>query len=150
MFWGSFAGNVKGLGVFWEKDWGTINKESYSSHIVPLIHGWIRMKSQLSLMQDGAPGHLAASTRQELQDRSIRTIFWPAYSPDLNPIKTVWNEIKDWIQDHYPEKMNYDQLRGAVIAAWQQISVDFLNDLVDSMPKRCEAVIMADRMHTKY
>ena len=108
------------------------------------------MNLQLSLMQDGAPGHSAASTRQELQDRGIRTIFWPAYSPDLNPIETVWNEMKDWIQDHYPEKMNYDQLRGAVMAAWQQISVDFLNDLIDSMPKRCEAVIMANRMHTKY
>ena len=66
MFWGSFAGRIKGPSVFWEKEWGTINKETYSERVVPLIHGWIRMNPQLSLMQDGAPGHAAASTRQEL------------------------------------------------------------------------------------
>jgi transposase len=37
-------------------------------------------------MQDGAPGHAAAETMQELHERGIYPIFWPAYSPDLNPI----------------------------------------------------------------
>jgi transposase len=40
-------------------------------------------------MQDGAPGHLAVSIKEELQERGIITIFWPAYSPDLNPIKII-------------------------------------------------------------
>jgi len=25
MFWGCFYGHIKGLGIFWEKDWGSIN-----------------------------------------------------------------------------------------------------------------------------
>ena len=37
MFWGSFAGSTKGLDVFWEKEWKSINKKSYSEHIVSLI-----------------------------------------------------------------------------------------------------------------
>ena len=40
-------------------------------------------------MQDGAPGHAAAETREELKSRGITPIHWPAYSPDLNPIETV-------------------------------------------------------------
>jgi len=29
MFWGSFHGNTKGPGFFWEKDWGTISEPTY-------------------------------------------------------------------------------------------------------------------------
>ena len=52
-------------------------------------------------MQDRAPGHSAASTKEKLLERGIYTIFWPAYSPDLNLIKTIWNWIKDYIKLKY-------------------------------------------------
>ncbi|KAG5299911.1 hypothetical protein I7I50_06552 [Histoplasma capsulatum G186AR] len=74
MFWGSFNGITKGPCLFWEKDWGTINKTSYRERIVPLIHGWIQMNPGLKLMQDGAPGHAAAETSQDLQEHGITPI----------------------------------------------------------------------------
>ena len=37
-------------------------------------------------------------------------ISWPVYSPDLNPIKTVWNRMKDYVANNYPDKLSYDQL----------------------------------------
>lgn len=63
MFWGCFHVGVKGPCLFWEKEWGSINKDSYCERIVPIIHGWIRMNPFLSFMQDGAPGHSAGSTK---------------------------------------------------------------------------------------
>ena len=101
-------------------------------------------------MQDGAPGHSAAFTRQELQERGIQLIFWPAYSPDLNPIEMVWNKMKDWIQDNYPDKLSYDRLRAAVREAWERVPDTYLNDLIESMGNRCQAVIDAKGMHTRY
>ena len=65
-------------------------------------------------MQDGVPGHTGSHTRLDLQQRGIRVIFWPAFSLDLNPIETIWNKMKDYVALHYPEKLSYDQLRGAV------------------------------------
>ena len=64
-------------------------------------------------MQDGAPGHSARYTKQELEERGIRIIYWPPYSPDLNPIKKVWDWMKDHIDIYYSntEKLNYNQLR---------------------------------------
>jgi len=42
MFWGCFSGKYgKGPGIFWEKEWGTINEETYQEWIVPIIDGWI-------------------------------------------------------------------------------------------------------------
>ncbi|KAF1937113.1 hypothetical protein EJ02DRAFT_477740 [Clathrospora elynae] len=91
MFWGCFSGDQKGPCIFWEKEWGTINKESYCERIVPLVDGWMHMNPHLSFMQDGAPGHAAATTLADLYERGVTPIFWPALSPDLNPIEAVWN-----------------------------------------------------------
>ncbi|OAA58358.1 transposase [Akanthomyces lecanii RCEF 1005] len=47
MFWGSFAGHEKGPGIFWEKDWGSINAQSYADHTVPIIDGWLQLQQGL-------------------------------------------------------------------------------------------------------
>jgi hypothetical protein len=62
MFWGYFAGTIKGPYLFWEKDWGLINAASYRQHTVPIIGGWITINPDLYLMQDNTPGHAAAET----------------------------------------------------------------------------------------
>jgi transposase len=97
MFWGCFSGSTKGPCLFWEKEWKSINKESYSERIVPLVDGWLQLNPLLRFMQDGAPGHSAAYTQEQLLERGIRPIFWPAFSPNLNPIEAVWNNMKDYI-----------------------------------------------------
>jgi len=150
MFWGCFAGTTKGPYIFWEKDWGTISAATYQQHTVPVIAGWITMNPHLVLMQDNAPGHAAQETREDLLERGVHIIFWPAYSPDLNPIETVWARMKDYIELYYPEKMSYDALRAAVIEAWHQIGEDLLKDLIKSMPERCAAVIAANGMHIPF
>ena len=103
-------------------------------------------------MQDNASGHVASFTRQELSDRGISTIFWSAFSSDLNPIEAVWNMMKNWIQLHYgdEDKLSYESLRQAVREAWDAIHGEQFDELIDSMNDRCEAVIRAKGMYTKY
>jgi transposase len=48
-------------------------------------------------MQDNAAAHGGRATRAEIKRRGLHMIFWPALSPDLNPIETVWDWIKDSI-----------------------------------------------------
>ena len=95
MFWGCFHGSIKGPGLFWEKDWGTIREETYRAKIVPIVDGWIQLKSSqgepLVFMQDSAPCHVAKGTIEDLKERGIICIRWPTFSPDLNPIEMVWN-----------------------------------------------------------
>ena len=101
-------------------------------------------------MHDSALGHSARDTRQELEERGIRMVFWPAFSPDLNPIEKVWNWIKNYIDLYYDDtdKLNYNQLRQAVTEAWNAVPEDFLDEQIRRMPDRCEAVIRANGMHT--
>jgi transposase len=105
-------------------------------------------------MQDGAPGHRAKATASQLEERGVRKIFWPPYSPDLNPIETIWDWMKDYIQEQYPQYeiggMSYNMLRKAVIEAWNSISTEQLDELISSMHQRCQDVINADGKHTKW
>ena len=101
-------------------------------------------------MQDGAPGHRAGETKEELQERGIVVLYWPPFSPDLNPIERVWHLMKNYLQDHFPEIMGYDQLRSAVKEAWDKVGAFEFKALVESMPERCQAVIDANSFFTKY
>lgn len=151
MFWGCFNGTNKGPSLFWEKDWGTIGAESYCQYIIPLVDGWIRLHPGLIFMQDNAPGHAAASTSIDLEERGIVKVIWPPYSPDLNPIETIWNWMKDWIQHHYGHlECTYDRLRQIVKEAWDAVTVDQLQELIDSMQQRCQDVIDARGGFTKW
>lgn len=105
---------------------------------------------QLYFMQDNAPGHAAAETRVDLHSRGIQVIFWPSFSPDLNPIESVWNIMKDWIYKYYPEKISYDLLRKAVREAWDAVPQEELVSLVESMTARCQAVIDANGLHIPF
>ena len=58
--------------------------------------------------------------------------------------------MKDYIALHYPEKLSYDQLRGAINEAWESITPEYLGSLISEMPSRYEAVIAAQGMYTKY
>jgi transposase len=151
MFWGSISGLYgKGPCLFWEKDWGKITSASYCEHVVPILYTYLD-RNRLSLMQDNAPGHSARATLDDLRARGIAPIVWPALSPDLNPIETLWDKIKDYVEAKYPEiHRSYSRLREAVCEAWNTIPEEEVKDLIRSMHDRCQTVIDADGWHTKY
>ena len=152
MFWGCISGKYgKGLGVFWEKEWGSITAESYSRYIVPRIAEYLREHPGLIFQQDNAPGHKAVMTREAMDVYGFRPIWWPPNSPDLSPIESIWDEQKDWMQD-YDSKLhrNYGHLRTSVEGGWESITLETIQYYISTMPERCEAVIAANGGPTKF
>ncbi len=102
-------------------------------------------------MQDSVRAYTAADVLREFAERGIRLIRWPPFSPDLNPIEMLWDDMKNWIQEMHGEgRLSYNKLRVVVKAAWEAIPDERLNDLMDSMHDRCQAVIDANGQQTKY
>lgn len=81
----------------------------------------------------------------------IKPTFWPPNSLDLNPIQTIWDETKDYINKKYSEvHRSYKRLREVVIQAWESIILERIRELIREMPERCKAVIDAQGMYIKY
>ena len=100
-------------------------------------------------MEDGAPGHRAASTKKWHQDRGHTLLTdWPGNSPDLNPIKNLWSQMKDMKRDE--RATSAAGLKKIAEKVWRRITPKYLKKLYESMPRRREAVIASQGGHTKY
>ena len=114
--------------------------------IVPFFH----THPNFVLQQDNARPHVARVTRDFLQQNRVRTLPWPAYSPDLNPIEHLWDEVKRRINRRRPAPITAAQLAIAVEEEWRNLPMAVINRLVHSMYRRCAAVVVAQGGHTRY
>jgi len=58
--------------------------------------------------------------------------------------------MKDYLENMFSEQMTFSQLRVIVQEAWNFITVDQLNELIDSMHDRYQTVIDADGKQIPY
>lgn len=108
--------------------------------------------------QDNARIHTAKYTLEWLEEWGIQLIDWPSCSPDLNPIENVWALLKDRLYEMYPELIDMDSksqdamdyLFECLVNAWDSIPQEHIDNCIDSMKDRVQAVIDADGWHTKY
>jgi hypothetical protein len=124
---------------------------SYNEHTVPLIVSIIYDHPELLFQQDNSSSHASKGVLAVLAESAIWPIFWPANSPDLSPIESLWNDMKNYIQDRYPEvHRSYKKLRIVVLEAWKSITTERVRELVHTMPERCIDVIVANGGPTKW
>ena len=100
--------------------------------------------------QDNAPIHNSKLTRAFLVENNMQVMDWPALSPDMNPIENVWAEISKKLER---EKINNSgQLFTKITEIWENLmrNRDYLKNLIDSMPKRVNAMIDSKGESTKY
>ena len=75
---------------------------------------------------------------------------WPASSPDLNPIETIWQRIKQRIRSRKHFSRTLPNLQKAVREEWVRITEAEVREVIDTMPERVKAVIEAKGGHIKY
>ena len=86
------------------------------------------------LLQDNATAHTGRVTRQWMAEQSVEAIPWPSASPDLNPIENLWKLLKDRVERKLPKTK--EQLISATLVAWDEITMDTLQNLINSMQSR--------------
>ena len=85
---------------------GRMNQARYKvvleKNLFPFALTMFPNSEECFLQQDNAPCHTTRPVKVWMKDHHIRTLSWLAQSPDLNPIKNLWNVIKRKMEGHKP------------------------------------------------
>lgn len=102
------------------------------------------------LMDDNARPHRAHVVDDFLETEDIARMVWPARSPDLNPIEHVWDALGRRVASREHPPTTHQALRVALQEEWALLPQHEIDDIIRSMPRRCEACIAARGGHTQY
>lgn len=147
LFWGCFSRKGVGRLVVIE---GIMDKIEY---VKILRENLFQSASKMNLrsfkfVQDNDPKHNAQYTRDYIDQNDIETLEWPSQSPDLNPIENLWAFIKNKLKGKDFKKK--DDLIAEVMNIWNSITVEFCENLVDSMSSRICEVLRHNGGYTSY
>ena len=73
----------------------------------------------------------------------MKELDWPTQSPDLNPILHLWDELER-------RRKPVPNLTNALVAERKQVPAAMFQHLMESLPRRVEAVIAAKGGATPY
>ena len=149
MIWGSISAH--GRGALWFLPAGTtINAATYLDILKEKLPRVMACHHCTYFQHDGAPAHTAGSVKDWITAQGIEIISpWPGSSPDINPIENCWSVVKKRVGALRPTSMK--DLNDKIKIVWcQQITPEYCQNLIHSMPDRLAAVLAAKGGPTKY
>ena len=100
--------------------------------------------------QDNAPCHASREMNESLSSRNIKIMPWPAYFPDLNPIENIWGIMTQHVYAGGRQYYNLHDLQVAVQAAWEAVTSQQLDTLVQSIRYRFVKILQLQGEYISY
>ncbi|CAF2519523.1 unnamed protein product [Rotaria sp. Silwood2] len=146
--WGCFAWNGVGNLVFIN---GNMTGEMYKDILKDnLIQSATKLNlgNEMLFQHDNDPKHTARIVKNWLDNQGIKRLIWPPFSPDMNPIEHLWDELERRMKKHQPK--NENELRDILQAEWEGIGQNITNKLVESVPSRLYECLRMKGHPTRY
>lgn len=98
---------------------------------------------------DSATCHTARIVTEWFCERGIEVLPWPGNSPDINSIENLWQFMKNQLQQRHFSSMA--EFKETIKAIWvTDLSHDYCTSLIDSTPRRIQAIIDNNGFATEY
>lgn len=140
MIWGSMS--AKGIGKLHFVE-GIMNADKYiyvlKNNLKPQIEEMRLNDIECIFQQDGAACHTAKKVKAWMIENNISLLKWTSSSPDLSPIETLWHIMKKKLREQPARTVL--ELRARLQEIWNNFTPDDCQKLVDTMPRRIQAVI---------
>ena len=158
MVWGCIAYNYKSPLVLLEYPGGAgggMNTQRYIEQVLdsPLADIYQELKGSQRYMyfqQDSATCHTSKKSMEWFKKAKIQLFPHPPNSPDLNPIENLWSILKHRIRSMPHPPTSTEELKCAIREAWDSLTLDEINTLVQSMSHRVAAVLTSKGHATHY
>ena len=133
---------------------GTLNGQKYAKMIEEIAVPIFKDKYKLGgfiLQQDNAPCHVCEYSRSRFEHINLAVIpDWPPNSPDLNPIENLWAIVSAKVYEQGKLFYSKKSLFAAVSKAWEGVSLETCQNLINSIDTRLEMVISVEGGHIDY
>ena len=106
--------------------------------------------TQVIFQQDNASVHTTKMMQEWFLRQRFSLLTWPAQSPDLNPIEHLWAILKRRLNQYDSPPKGMIELWERIVQVFSSITAHDCRRLIESMPKRIEAVIASKGKWTKY
>ena len=151
MIWGCIT--VHGPGFMCKID-GSMDQHLYkqilTDELLKTIEWYDMDPKKVIFQHDNDPKHKAKSVQEWLNDQEFEVLKWPAQSPDLNPIENLWAILKRRLNQYEQPPRGMVELWERVQAKWDEIDKEMCMKLIESMPRRIDAVLKSKGMWTNY
>ena len=148
--WGCFTSQGMGYTyIFNENLDAALMKRILTDNLVPSAELHIAKPGvQWYVLHDNDKKFKSNLVQDLLFAKGVTALDFPPYSPDLNPMENLWATLARAVERYQADSI--EALQDAVEAEWNKIDIAHLRNLVQSMPSRCDAVILANGWHTSY
>ncbi len=140
MFWVGFYYSGKTQVQFIDT---TMNSVGYTRLLNSALFPFVNEKfdNNYIFQQDNASCHRAKNTEEWFENKGVRVMEWPARSPDFNPVENLFGRIVRKVYEGNKQFDTINQLKLAILLAWNEIEDDILKTLIFSMPKKMHKVL---------
>lgn len=122
-------------------DWFIYRERIQTPLLYPFTVAARATRPGIVIMEDNAPAHIHHYHNAPREKLGLRKLAWPASSPDLNPIETIWTEMKDRVKERLGIRITVAGIRQVVEEEWANYPLERINHHILSMHRRIEACI---------